>query len=72
MELLATSCERLTIAGSIRRRKPDCGDIELLAIPRLGYGRDLWGKDLNLLEGVSLLDHRVFQLIQMGVLGYRL
>ncbi|MDP3063903.1 MAG: hypothetical protein Q8O40_11945 [Chloroflexota bacterium] len=72
MGLLEASCERLAIAGSIRRRKPDCGDIELLCIPRLGHGRDLWGTDLNPLEGVSLLDHRVLQLIGMGVLGYRL
>lgn len=72
MALLATYCERLTIAGSIRRRKLDCGDIELLAVPRLSLGMDLWGKDINSMEGVSLLDHRVLQLIKMGVLDYRL
>ncbi|MDP3063202.1 MAG: hypothetical protein Q8O40_08350, partial [Chloroflexota bacterium] len=37
-----------------------------------GHLKDLWGKDLNPLEGVSLLDHRVIQLIKMGVLDYRL
>ncbi|MDP2952014.1 MAG: hypothetical protein Q8O76_01695, partial [Chloroflexota bacterium] len=72
MELLEASCERLAIAGSIRRKKPDVGDIELLAIPRLGQATDLWGKGLNPLEGVALLDHRVIQLIKMGVLAYRL
>lgn len=32
---LAPGCERIEIAGSIRRRRPDVGDIELVAIPRL-------------------------------------
>ena len=72
MGLLETSCEHLAIAGSIRRRKPSVGDIELLAIPRVGQAVDLWGKDINPLQGVSLLDHRVAQLIKMGVLDYRL
>lgn len=31
---LDPSCERLVVAGSIRRRRPDVGDIELVAIPR--------------------------------------
>lgn len=31
---LDPSCERLAIAGSIRRRRPDVGDIELVAVPR--------------------------------------
>ena len=31
---LDPSCERLVGAGSLRRRRPDVGDIELVAIPR--------------------------------------
>jgi DNA polymerase/3'-5' exonuclease PolX len=31
---LAPHCYRIEIAGSVRRRKPDVGDIELVAIPR--------------------------------------
>ena len=34
-DLLAPSCDRLMIGGSIRRRRPDVGDIELIAIPRV-------------------------------------
>ena len=34
LEHLAPLCERIEIAGSIRRRKPEVGDIELVAIPR--------------------------------------
>ena len=32
-ELLAPACERIEIAGSLRRKLPDVGDIELLCIP---------------------------------------
>lgn len=31
---LAHACERIEVAGSIRRRSPDVGDIEIVAIPR--------------------------------------
>lgn len=31
---LAPHCERIEIAGSIRRKKPDVGDIEIVAIPK--------------------------------------
>ncbi len=32
--LLAPHCERIEIAGSVRRMKPECGDIEIVAIPK--------------------------------------
>lgn len=32
---LAPGCERIQVAGSIRRRKAEVGDIELVAIPKL-------------------------------------
>ena len=32
--LLAPHCERIEIAGSIRRKKPEVGDIEIVAIPK--------------------------------------
>ena len=35
METLSPACERIEIAGSIRRQKPTIGDIEIVAIPRL-------------------------------------
>lgn len=34
-QVLRPGCERIEIAGSIRRQKPDVGDIELVAIPRI-------------------------------------
>ena len=32
--LLAPHCVRIEIAGSIRRKKPECRDIEIVAIPK--------------------------------------
>lgn len=34
-DLLAPACERIEVAGSIRRRRPDVKDIELVAVPIL-------------------------------------
>ena len=34
LALLAPHCERIEIAGSIRRKKADVGDIEIVAIPK--------------------------------------
>jgi len=47
--LLAPACERITIAGSIRRCKPDVGDIELLCIPKFVGGVDVLDKELGAL-----------------------
>jgi len=35
--LLKSACERIIVAGSIRRRQPEVSDIELLVIPRANY-----------------------------------
>jgi DNA polymerase/3'-5' exonuclease PolX len=40
---LAPSCERILIAGSIRRRKSEIGDIELVAQPKLTTEFDMFG-----------------------------
>lgn len=56
-DLLAPVCERIEIAGSIRRRKPEVKDIELVAVPRVDMttATDLWGTP----EPVDLLEGRV-------------
>jgi len=57
--LLDPVCQRVIIAGSIRRQKPYPNDIELLAIPKYYCG-------------VDMLDRRVGELISQGALGFRL
>lgn len=45
---LAPACERIEIAGSIRREKPLVGDIEIVAIPRVEtMGADLLGEGME-------------------------
>lgn len=38
--MLASAVERIEIAGSIRRNRPDVGDIELVAVPRTETAAD--------------------------------
>jgi DNA polymerase/3'-5' exonuclease PolX len=44
VEMLRPASERIEIAGSIRRRKADVGDIELVAVPRTRPVRDMFGR----------------------------
>lgn len=49
-------CERIEVAGSIRRRRPDVKDIELVAAPAMAHRPEgLWGA----LERVDLLAGRI-------------
>lgn len=59
VEMLAPVCEKIFIAGSIRRRKPQVGDIELLCIPKF-------------VDGVNMLDRELGALCIQGLLGLRL
>jgi DNA polymerase/3'-5' exonuclease PolX len=40
---LSPVCERIEIAGGVRRQKPECHDIELVAIPRFEPILDIFG-----------------------------
>ena len=62
MTLLAPCCERLEIAGSLRRGSPTVGDIELLCIPKPA-GNPLFFTDA--------LDESVKAMIASGRLGLR-
>jgi len=44
---LSPLCERIEIAGSVRRQKPDVGDIELVAIPKMVSNGDLLGTPIS-------------------------
>ena len=46
-EVLRPFCERLEIAGSIRRQRPECGDIDLVLIPRPNALADLKARCLQ-------------------------
>ena len=58
---LEWGCERITIAGSIRRCKPEVGDIELLCIPKYG----------GVAGEVNQLDQAIVDLILNSDLDYR-
>ncbi|HWA07942.1 MAG TPA: hypothetical protein VG838_00595 [Opitutaceae bacterium] len=38
---LAGYCDRIDIAGSVRRQRPECGDIDLVLLPKEGQRRDI-------------------------------
>ncbi len=57
--VLESSCERIVIAGSIRRQKPYPNDLELLCIPKY-------------VDGVDMLDAKIKTMIYYDMLGYRL
>lgn len=43
VDLLKPACERIEIAGSLRRKRPEIGDIEIVCISRKTEIRDLFG-----------------------------
>ncbi len=44
LRLLAPHCERIAVAGSIRRKKPHVKDIELLCASKVTSAADLFGR----------------------------
>lgn len=69
VDLLDASCERIEIAGSIRRRRPDVGDIELVVVPRVE--QEASGLFDDIVEPVDRLEERVAQLRLTDVLTLR-
>jgi DNA polymerase/3'-5' exonuclease PolX len=53
VEILRPYCTRIEIAGSIRRKKPEVGDIEIVAKPKLIPSYDMFGTET---EKISMLD----------------
>ncbi len=60
-------CERVEIAGSLRRKKSDVGDIELLFIPKIG----LRAKDFFVSEHFSLADELIDGWLKEGLIAKR-
>jgi DNA polymerase/3'-5' exonuclease PolX len=58
-DALSPACERIEIAGSIRRRKPTVGDIEIVAIPKLCSALEaqlsLFGEPPKMVSALDLL-----------------
>jgi activating signal cointegrator 1 len=64
LKVLEPHCEQIAIAGSIRRNKPEVGDIELVAIPKLvgeASQASLFGEATPVGKTVSLLDQALDQ-----------
>jgi DNA polymerase/3'-5' exonuclease PolX len=66
---LAPYCERLEVAGSIRRQAPTVGDVELVAMPKLAAQLDLFGEASG--ECDDLLAARLAWLLEHGELTPR-
>lgn len=43
---LSPFCSRIEVVGSVRRRKPDPKDIEILAIPKVRLSKNLFGDEV--------------------------
>ena len=44
LEWLGPFCERIEVAGSIRRRRPEVNDVDIVVIPKVTEQRDLLGQ----------------------------
>lgn len=71
IELLQETCEHIEVLGSIRRRKPTVGDIEIGCIPRFREG-DAVGLFGDVGDPVNMQFEAIRQLRSAGVFGDRL
>jgi DNA polymerase/3'-5' exonuclease PolX len=46
VDALAPHCDIINVAGSCRREKPEVKDIEIVALPKVVTGKDLFGSDV--------------------------
>jgi len=67
VEILRPGCERIEIAGSIRRGKVNPKDIEIVAIPRFteDADRDMFGNEYNP-RRVNWLEANIFTALETG------
>lgn len=69
VELLQVACDRIEIAGSLRRKMQFIGDVEIVAAPRFEEERSLFAE---LPTRTNALDELVGQLVADGTLAKRL
>lgn len=65
---LEPSCEKVMIAGSVRREKQTIGDLEIVAMPRQHEAKDLFGEDID--TGRTYLDVALEHLHEVDLLGW--
>ena len=67
VEELRPACTRIEVAGSVRRRRPTIGDLEVVCVPRMGNrpSMDLFKPP----EEYDLLDERLAELQKAGRIG---
>lgn len=65
--------ERVIVAGSLRRRKKEVGDIEILYIPKKDYQHDVEASDLFQPRARvrNLTDHSIVEMIKAGTIRPR-
>jgi len=63
IEILEPYCEKIAVAGSIRRGKPEVGDIEIVAIPKAVVRPNLLGE--NVVIGYEIA-RGIDDLLEMG------
>lgn len=68
IEVLGGSCERIEVAGSVRRLAPWVSDLELVVISRVHYDMDMFGK---VEREVSALDVKIDEMINDGRISVR-
>jgi len=69
LEMFRPCCERIEIAGSLRRGKSEVKDIEIVALPKLQTVSDLFGErlgELNALEDCVQGYRDEFELVKNG------
>lgn len=64
--MLSPFCERIAIAGSIRRRREDVGDIEIVCVPKV----EMTGMFCD--EPLCLLTHECNRLLAQKIIAHRL
>ena len=69
MRWLDPVCERLVVAGSLRREKPVVGDVELLYLPKIENRND--PSDMFASKDVNLADEAIATMESAGVLERR-
>jgi DNA polymerase/3'-5' exonuclease PolX len=69
--ILSPACERIEIAGSIRRKRPDVGDIEIVAIPKMLPVVDMFGATSGVQSALDIFDYSQLGKVVKGGSKYK-